>query len=319
MFIKKYFFNNIKNCFLFVTVNLMLTSQLQTGIVFATLSEAGITKSNLESGMPSNFLSNYDFKHTELPGTGKHLEELSQDKDDKSELNQGLLDQLTKRKWQAIFKKDNEFSKAVYSAYEILPEHGGGKTFAISITLNDNYRESPWSLLNACSDGLEDLSAMFGIPDVAKDLTGERLKSSLWHTQEIRAQWKSVDLGLNFSCYVASKPDLPKEDYEADLSKNDKKNIQAALNFFGFKAGKVDGVFGRKTLRAGRKFKECINQIPSDGYTPSEKTTLISIFNKISKLQSEGDCEDLLAQVPRVPLMDFISVSFKPINQLENV
>ena len=77
--------------------------------------------------------------------------------------------------------------------------------------------------------------------------------------------------------------------------------IQKSLNFFGFKAGSPDGVFGKKTRSAVGDLQACWSSIdPSGGIlpesiefgvlTPKQSLFLMDSFDKAKQQYSKANC-----------------------------
>ena len=96
---------------------------------------------------------------------------------------------------------------------------------------------------------------------------------------------------------VAFKKDVTK----TLSSKQQRVKIQKSLNFFGFKAGSPDGVFGKKTKTAVGELQSCWASIdPSAAtfpkttefgvLTPSQTQSLTETYNKAKKSYSKANC-----------------------------
>jgi peptidoglycan hydrolase-like protein with peptidoglycan-binding domain len=74
------------------------------------------------------------------------------------------------------------------------------------------------------------------------------------------AEWKESNR-LNGYYSAAERDHVIKE--KVALSKGDVKNVQIALRNAGYKPGKIDGVYGRETTAAVKKFQKDRNLISS--------------------------------------------------------
>lgn len=67
-----------------------------------------------------------------------------------------------------------------------------------------------------------------------------------------------------------------KSGHASSLASQDVKRVQAALIFYGFNAGEVDGVSGRQTGNAIREYQASINAQQTGQLTEEQKTFLLS-------------------------------------------
>ena len=89
-----------------------------------------------------------------------------------------------------------------------------------------------------------------------------------------------------------------------EISKEKKKQIQEALNFFDFQVGEPDGIFGKKTLNALRQFSSYADVL----FNPNEISLpglefLLSQYIEFKKTKVSSSCDELERKVPRTLLM----------------
>ena len=80
----------------------------------------------------------------------------------------------------------------------------------------------------------------------------------------------------------------------ADNDADNRVTFQEALNYFGFPAGKPDGVWGRKTRKAIVDLQNCLGQNKETELTPSAQAFLIESYQVSKAQQLDGSCASLL-------------------------
>ena len=105
-----------------------------------------------------------------------------------------------------------------------------------------------------------------------------------------------------------------------NYSKEDLKEVQSALNFFGFKAGNADGVLGRKTKRAIAQYNVCLDIGEYVDLTEKARNLLVKTYQKYKTVSSLGrGCRDLLTEAPLSLMPSLIFIDFKPSYSLKKI
>lgn len=283
--------------------------------------EVDFEKVNFEQILSSRFVTQLPFKN---------IEEMKLDI--KSELNGGENDEALNGRLDFLDGLISEqFLEQTYAdrynrflLHKFKPYAGGYSRLTISSSLE--FAEGVTILksddeFKFCNQQLAELSDMFGKANAVRDLIPDTFQLHSLLVGSLDAQWFKGDFSIDFSCNMS----FTRSNFRFSTAslRNPKKElvkeVQSALNFFGFSVGVADGIHGRKTRSGIATFQKCIKQIGAGDYVKGEVDFLLKSHDQLSKLKSNGNCDDLERLLPIKPVLVWAKLSLVPAESTKKI
>ena len=145
-------------------------------------------------------------------------------------------------------------------------------------------------VVNFCSDAFYDLQSTFGKAMIEKYYSRKGSWRSLFNPSNSKPMGRrQFWFGLQLHAMTTYTFTDMLGNRVQNYSKEDLKEVQSALNFFGFKAGNADGVLGRKTKRAIAQYNVCLDIGEYVDLTEKARNLLVKTYQKYKTVSSLGE------------------------------
>jgi hypothetical protein len=210
-----------------------------------------------------------------------------------------------------------------YLVHNFKASHGNYSKLTISIF--SNIKKEDWfvprSSVDArfCESLTSEIIEILGIPDTNRDMLRDSFPEYGVKFDNIEAQWSSNDISIKFDCNSTQSNSFGDYKIIHDPSPELVLSVQKALNYFGFNAGKADGVMGKKTGEGIKAFSECLDRIPSTNFREAEIDYLLGSYENIKARKSSGNCEDLREDQPVQAIFNWTTIDIVPKSKAEKL
>lgn len=193
-----------------------------------------------------------------------------------------------------------------------------GKSYSSKYTEDyTKYFDSSDDRSKTCDENFLFIKQAMKKPDLMRDLSFPTLHFNGLGlaSDKLSAQWNKDNFVVHYDCvrWLSTKQFYDDGTVLTDLSKLKAKQVQSALNFFGFDVGKVDGAFGKRSRLGLQRMQQCLGQIFNSGVIlDSEIEFLLNSYSKVSQSKSQSSCDELYELLPRKSLVHYEQVTVLP-------